>query len=58
MNGVQSNLKGSGAAFLAIGIAFLGIGLSGQTPFIAIGAAFVAIGFGMMRQAKRAMGGP
>ena len=41
----------AGAPFLAIGIAFLAIGLSGNRAFIAIGAAFIVIAFIRMRRA-------
>jgi hypothetical protein len=37
-------MKDKARAFIAIGIAFLAIGLSGQNAFIGIGAAFLAIG--------------
>ena len=40
----MTNRKLVGAPFLAIGIAFLAIGASGNRAFIAIGIAFMALG--------------
>jgi hypothetical protein len=41
----------AGASFLAIGIAFLAIGASGNRAFIAIGVVFIVIAFTRMRRA-------
>jgi hypothetical protein len=47
------------AAFLFIGIAFVAIGISGNTPFVAIGCAFIAIGVAAIaRHRRNAPGAP
>lgn len=44
----------AGVPFLVIGIAFLGLGISGQKAFIAIGIVFMAIGAALLVRARRA----
>jgi len=39
---------GPGVPFVAIGIAFIALGISGQRAFIAIGGAFLALGAVLM----------
>ncbi len=40
----------AGYPFIAIGIAFVAIGFSGQKTFIAIGVVFIGIGFVLLRR--------
>jgi hypothetical protein len=40
----------AGYPFVAIGIAFMAIGISGKRAFIAIGLAFLVIGFITLRR--------
>jgi hypothetical protein len=50
-------MKGKpGIPFLAMGVAFLAIGVSGQRAFLGIGAAFLAIGVALLVRQKRAGG--
>ena len=47
--------KNMGYPFLAIGLAFLILGISGRRAFVAIGLAFLVIGFVSLR--RRTPGG-
>ena len=49
----RKNMKGAGAAFLGVGVAFLAIGLTGQTTFIGVAMAFVAIGVVFLGKARQ-----
>jgi hypothetical protein len=42
----------AGYAYVAIGIAFMGIGLNGRRAFLAIGAAFFVIGIIAIRRSR------
>lgn len=42
----------AGYPFIALGIAFLVIGITGQRTFIGVGAAFLILGFIALRRAK------
>ena len=42
-----------GLAFLAIGVAFLAIGATGQRAFLGIGAAFLALGVVLRVRGRR-----
>ena len=44
----------AGIPFLVIGIAFIGLGISGQRAFIGIGVVFMAIGAAMLARQRRA----
>jgi hypothetical protein len=46
----MSRIGRSGYPFVAIGIAFLAIGISGRKAFLAIGLAFLVIGFLTLRR--------
>jgi hypothetical protein len=46
----MSKIGRAGYPFVAIGIAFMAIGISGNRAFIAIGLAFLAIGIGTLRR--------
>ena len=46
-------LAGSGGAFLAIGLVFFILGVSGQTAFMGVGIAFFVIGIGLVAQARK-----
>ena len=46
----MSKIGRAGYPFIAIGIAFFAIGISGRRAFIAIGAAFLLIGFLTLRR--------
>lgn len=39
----RKDMKGAGAGFVGVGVAFLAIGLTGQTAFTGVAMAFVAI---------------
>ncbi len=43
------------AAFLAIGIAFITIGMSGNSAFIPIGCAFIVIGIAGIARSRKAL---
>jgi hypothetical protein len=45
------------AAFLLIGIAFVAIGISGNSSFTAIGCAFIAIGIAAIARHRKASRG-
>lgn len=49
----RKNLKGAGAGFLGVGVAFLVIGLSGQTAFLGVAMAFVVLGMVFMGKARQ-----
>jgi hypothetical protein len=42
-----------GTVFVALGVAFIAIGISGQRAFIAIGAAFLAVGLVLVARNRR-----
>lgn len=46
-------MRYSFAPFLALAIAFIAIGISGQRAFIAIGIAFLVVGLVMIRRRHR-----
>lgn len=46
-------LAGPGIAFLAAGIVFLIVGVTGQTPFIAVGAAFLTLGIVLLGKSRQ-----
>jgi hypothetical protein len=46
----MSRIGRAGYPFVAIGIAFMAIGISGKKAFIAIGLAFLVIGFVTLRR--------
>jgi hypothetical protein len=46
----MSKIGRAGYPFVAIGIAFMAIGISGKRAFIAIGLAFLVIGFLTLRR--------
>jgi hypothetical protein len=46
----MSKIGRAGYPLVAIGIAFIAIGISGRRTFIAIGLAFLAIGFVTLRR--------
>ena len=45
--------SGAGVPFLAIGIAFIALGISGQRAFLAIGVAFLAVGAALIFRQRR-----
>ena len=47
---------GIGAAFLAIGLVFFVLGISGQSAFFGVGAAFVVLGIVFLGQSRRDRG--
>lgn len=49
----RKNLKGAGAGFLGVGVAFLAIGLTGQTAFIGVAMAFVVLGVVFLGKARQ-----
>ena len=50
----QKNLKGAGASFFGIGIAFLAIAVSGQTAFMGVGMAFIGLGIVFLAKSRKA----
>ena len=46
----MSKIGRAGYPFIAIGIAFMAIGISGKRAFIAIGLAFLVIGYLTLRR--------
>ena len=49
----RKDMKGAGAGFVGVGVAFLAIGLTGQTAFIGVAMAFVAIGVVFLGKARQ-----
>lgn len=49
----RKNLKGAGAGFLGVGVAFLVIGLTGQTTFIGVAMTFVVLGVVFLGKARQ-----
>ena len=47
------NLKGAGASFLGVGVAFLVIALTGQMAFMGVGAAFLALGIAFLAKSRK-----
>ncbi len=45
-----------GTVFVALGAAFIAIGISGQRAFLAIGLAFLVVGFVIVFRQRRAGG--
>jgi hypothetical protein len=47
------NLKGAGAGFLGVGIAFLVIAMTGQSAFIGVGMAFLSLGVVFLARSRQ-----
>jgi hypothetical protein len=47
------NSRYAGAPFIAIGLAFIALGLTGNRPFLFIGVAFLAIGLAVFARGRR-----
>ena len=47
------NLKGAGAAFLGVGVAFMAIAMTGQITFIGVGTAFLALGIVFLAKSRK-----
>lgn len=47
------NLKGAGAGFLGVGVAFLAIAMTGQIAFIGVGMAFLALGIVFLAKSRK-----
>lgn len=47
------NLKGAGAAFLGVGVAFLVIAMTGQVAFIGVGMAFLTLGIVFLAKSRK-----
>ncbi len=52
-SGKQQNLKGVGAGFLGVGVAFLVLALSGQLAFLGVGTAFLVLGIVFLAKARK-----
>lgn len=50
----RKNLKGAGAGFIGVGVAFLAIAAGGQVAFMGVGMAFIALGLLFFARSKRA----
>ncbi len=48
----RKNLKGVGAGFLGMGVAFQVIALNGQLAFLGVAMTFVAIGTALLAKSK------
>lgn len=49
----RKNLKGTGAGFIGIGVAFLAIASSGQTAFMGVGITFMVLGIVFLARALK-----
>ncbi len=49
----RNNVKGAGAGFIGVGVAFLAIGISGQIALIGVGMAFFAIGIAFLVKSRQ-----
>lgn len=49
----RKNLKGAGAGFLGVGIAFLVLALTGQMAFMGVGAAFLVLGVVFLAKSRQ-----
>ena len=49
----RKNLRGAGASFFGVGIAFLAIAISGQTAFMGVGMAFLALGIVFLAKSRK-----
>ena len=49
----RKRLGGAGGAFLACGIAFFTLGITGRTAFLGVGAAFFALGVAFLAKARQ-----
>lgn len=52
----RQSKAGIGAAFLALGLVFFVLGISGQSAFFGVGAAFVVLGIVFLGQSRRDRG--
>ena len=56
-SGKRKNLKGGGAGFLGVGVAFMAIAISGQAAFMGVGTAFLVLGIVFLAKSRQD-GGP
>lgn len=49
----RKNLKGAGAGFIGVGVAFLVIAVTGQMAFMGVGTAFLALGVVFLAKARQ-----
>ena len=49
----RKNLKGAGAGFLGVGVAFVVIALTGQLAFLGVGMAFIALGVVFLAKSRK-----
>lgn len=49
----RNRLKGAGASYLGVGVAFLAVAASGQTAFLGVGLVFVVLGFAALARARK-----
>ncbi len=49
----RKNLKGAGAGFIGVGVAFLAIAISGQMAFMGVGTAFIALGIVFLAKSRQ-----
>lgn len=49
----RKNLKGAGAGFIGVGVAFLVIASSGQAAFLGVGMAFIALGIVFLAKSRQ-----
>jgi len=49
----RKNLKGAGAGFIGVGVAFLAIASGGQTAFIGVGLAFIGVGIVFLAKSRQ-----
>ena len=49
----RKNLKGAGAGFLGVGVAFLAIAVTGQSAFLGVGMAFLALGIVFLAKSRQ-----
>ena len=49
----MKNSKNSGVMFMAVGAAFMALGLNNQTTFLAVGIAFLGLGASLMARSKQ-----
>lgn len=49
----RNRLKGAGASYLGVGVAFLAVAASGQTAFLGVGVVFLVLGVAALAKARK-----
>ena len=49
----KKNLKGAGAGFIGVGVAFLAMAISGQAAFMGVGMAFLVLGIVFLAKSRQ-----